>query len=87
MSAPFLFLKQPCGVGALVPPHEGEGKSFIRIFFFLTASGGDVSQGLADSKIYVSQFQGSLAAQAEEDATGMACSIEVFMISTPQLNR
>lgn len=56
-------------------------------FFFLTASGGDVSQGLADSKIYVSQFQGSLAAQAEEDATGMACSIEVFMISTPQLNR
>lgn len=64
-----------------------KAKASFEFFFFLTASGGDVSQGLADSKIYVSQFQGSLAAQAEEDATGMACSIEVFMISTPQLNR
>lgn len=34
---------------------------------------------------FMYQFQGSLAAQGEEDATGRACSIEVFMISTPSL--
>lgn len=86
MPAPFLFRKQPCGVGPLFLLRKKKAKASFK-FFSLTTSGGDVSQGLADSKIYVSQFQGSLAAQTEEYATGMACSIEVFMISNPQLNR